>query len=71
MTIEGLVYSPDNNGEPLQHRQIEGFCKSIQSGSIRVAVRVGNCPGFGSSDRYSGWRSVSRIMIEEYPQSQN
>ncbi|XP_065843106.1 collagen triple helix repeat-containing protein 1-like [Oscarella lobularis] len=70
MTIEGLVYLSSTNDNPHRHRQIEGFCENIPSGSIRVAVHVGNCHGYGSADRYSGWNSVSRIMIEEYPQSQ-
>ena len=60
----------NSKDQPLRHRQIEGFCENIPSGSIRVAVHVGNCQGYGSYDRWSGWRSVSRIMIEEYPQSQ-
>ena len=62
-----MQYSKDN---PHRHRQIEGFCENIPSGSIRVAVHVGNCQSYGSSDRGSGWNSVSRIMIEEYPQWQ-
>ncbi|XP_065831074.1 collagen triple helix repeat-containing protein 1-like [Oscarella lobularis] len=70
MTIEGVVFLYRTNDSPLRHRQIEGFCKNIPSGSIRVAVHVGNCQGHGSSNRRSGWNSVSRIMIEEYPQSQ-
>ena len=70
MTIEGIVYIQGTNDNPHRHRQIEGFCENIPSGAIKVAVHVGNCPGYGSSDRYSGWKSVSRIMIEEYPQSQ-
>ena len=70
MTIEGVVYKEDSKDNPHRHRQIEGFCENIPSGSIRVAVHVGNCQGIESSDLYSGWNSVSRIMIEEYPQSQ-
>ena len=60
------------NDNPHRPRQIEGFCENIPSGSIRVAVHVGNCAWSPSTtfDRHSGWRSVSRIMIEEYPQSQ-
>ena len=70
MTIEGVVYLFNSNDNPHRPRQIEGFCENIPSGSIRVAVHVGNCQGRPSSDNDSGWNSVSRIMIEEYPQSQ-
>ena len=70
MTIEGAVNLSNTKNDPLRHRQIEGFCENIPSGLIRVAVHVGNCQDMGSSDRHTGWRSVSRIMIEEYPQSQ-
>ena len=69
MTIEGVVYLYSSNDNPLRHREIEGFCENIPSGLIKVAVRVGNCQSYGVSDRYSGWNSVSRIIIEEYPQS--
>ena len=58
------------NSNVHRHRQIQGFCENIPSGLIRVAVRVGDCNGYGTSDRASGWNSVSRIMIEEYPESQ-
>ena len=70
ITIEGVVYV-NINSDVLRPRHIEGFCENIPSGIIRIAVRVGNCPDYGSSNRLSGWNSVSRIMIEEYPQSQN
>ena len=70
MAIDGVVYLYNVGDSPHRHRQIEGFCENIPSGLVTVAVRVGNCPGFGSCDRRSGRNSVSRIMIEEYPQSQ-
>ena len=70
MTIEGIVRMSNSRDDPLRHRQIEGLCENIPSGSITVAVHVGNCKGYRSSDRNSGWNSVSRIIIEEYPQSQ-
>ncbi|XP_065846762.1 collagen triple helix repeat-containing protein 1-like [Oscarella lobularis] len=70
MTIEGIVYMANSKDNPHRHRQIEGFCENIPSGSISVAVHVGNCQSSGSSDRHSGSTSVSRIMIEEYPHSQ-
>ncbi|XP_065835767.1 collagen triple helix repeat-containing protein 1-like [Oscarella lobularis] len=70
MAIDGVVYVSikSNVHRP---RQIEGLCENIPSGLIRVAVHVGNCASYGTSDRESGWNSGSRIMIEEYPQSQN
>ncbi|XP_065843104.1 collagen triple helix repeat-containing protein 1-like [Oscarella lobularis] len=70
MAIDGVVYITNSKDNPLRPRQIEGFCENIPSGSIRVAVHVGNCQSYGSSDRHAGWNSVSRIMIEEYPKSQ-
>ena len=70
MTIEGIVYMQNSKDNLHRHRQIEGFCGNIPSGSIRVAVHVGKCQDRRSVDNDSGWNSVSRIMIEEYPQSQ-
>ena len=64
MAIDGVVYV-NIKSNVHRHRQIE-FCENIPSGLVRVAVNVGNCFGFATSDRASGWNSVSRIMIEEY-----
>ncbi|XP_065840435.1 collagen triple helix repeat-containing protein 1-like [Oscarella lobularis] len=54
ITIEGIVYKESTKDNPHRHRQIEGFCENIPSGSIRVAVHVGKCQGYGSHDQYSG-----------------
>ncbi|XP_065836120.1 collagen triple helix repeat-containing protein 1-like [Oscarella lobularis] len=67
MAIDGVVFV-DIHSNVHRPRQIEGFCENISSGLIRVAVHVGNCARFGTSNRSSGWNSVSRIMIEEYLQ---
>ena len=67
--IDGVVYV-DINSNLQRPRQIEGLCENIPSGLIRVAVHVGNCNGYGTSNRSSGWNCFSRIIIEEYPQSQ-
>eukprot|EP00118_Oscarella_pearsei_P018614 m.191352 g.191352 ORF g.191352 m.191352 type:complete len:247 (+) comp39447_c2_seq13:184-924(+) len=69
MAIDGVVYINDgkNNGlNPLRSRVIEGVCDKLPAGSITVSVHVGNCHGYATSDRYTGWNSVSSIMIEEY-----
>ena len=49
---------------------IEGYCDNIHKGKIRVGINIGNCPRSGNSDGYTGWNSVSRLIIEEVPRSQ-
>ena len=51
-------------------RQIEGYCGNIRKGLVRVGFFVGNCRGYGNADAFSGWNSVSRIVIEEVPPPQ-
>jgi len=60
-----------NNGEN-NHRPgaIEGYCDKIHKGKIRVGINIGNCAGYGNSDGYTGWNSVSRLIIQEVPRSQ-
>jgi len=49
---------------------IEGYCDNIHKGKVRVGINTGNCPGHGNSNGNTGWISVSRLIIEEVPQSQ-
>ena len=56
--------------EPLRMRHIEGYCQNIPKGGVRVGINVGNCANYGNVDAYSGWNSVSRIVIEEVPAPQ-
>ncbi|XP_078353975.1 uncharacterized protein LOC144638637 isoform X3 [Oculina patagonica] len=70
MTIEAVVYNnwPSSAGNPnlLHHRSFEGYCENIPQGTVRVELWVGQCPsGNTLGDAYTGWESVSRIMIEE------
>lgn len=68
LTIDGLVYIGSGKSQDL-HRvdNIEGHCNNIHKGKVSVGFWVGNCPGYGSVDAYTGWNSVSRIFIEEVP----
>ena len=51
---------------PSRVRHIEGHCNNIHKGKVRVGFWVNNCAGFsGSFDTYTGYKSVSRIFIEE------
>ena len=74
MTIEAVVYNFWTSGitnNLLHHRSFEGYCENIPRGAVRVELWVGQCFGQTLGDAYTGWNSVSRIMIEEVstPQS--
>ena len=67
-TIEAVVYnnSPSSAGSPnlLHHRSFEGYCENIPQGTVRVELWVGSYPsGYTLGKAYTGWQSVSRIMI--------
>ena len=75
MTIEAVVYNywPSGSPELLHHRSFAGYCENISQGSVRVELWVGQCSGYGYSlgDVWTGWKSVSRIMIEEVSSPQS
>ena len=74
MTIEAVVYNywPSGAGNPtlLHHRSFEGYCENIPQGAVRVELWVAQCRGY-SGNAYTGWTSVSRIMIEEVSRPQS
>ena len=68
MPIDGVIYMHTLKGkQPIRVRHIEGYCENIPKGTVRVGFNVGNCAGYGDADAYSGWNSVSRIVVEEVP----
>ena len=73
MTIEAAVYNfwPSGNPNLLHHRSFEGYCENIPQGAVRVELWVGQCSGQTLGDAYTGWNSVSRIMIEEVSRAQS
>ena len=73
MTIEAVVYNDGSSGNPNlhHHRSFEGYCENISQGSVRVELWVGQCIGYTLGDAVTGWRSVSRIMIEEVSRPQS
>ncbi|CAH3152292.1 unnamed protein product [Porites lobata] len=74
MTIEAVVYSfwPSGSIPDLHyHRSFEGYCENIPQGAVRVELWVGQCSGYTLGDAYTGWNSVSRIMIEEVSRPQS
>ena len=74
MTIEAAVYNYWPSGSPnlLHHRSFEGYCENIPQGRVIVELWVGKClSGHTLGDAYTGWESVSRIMIEEVSRAQS
>ena len=69
-TIEGVVYAPSTQSNPHRHRHIEGYCNQVPKGHIRVGFWIGKCEGLSLGDGYTGWESMSRIVIEEVPPPQ-
>ena len=75
MTIEAAVFNYWSSGNPIsnlhRHRSFEGYCENIPQGTVKVELWVGLCGGGYLGDAYTGWESVSRIMIEEVSRSQS
>lgn len=63
--IDGVLYQ-DIDANIQRSASVEGYCGGIDSGKVRVGFSVGNCYQYGSgADAFTGWNSVSRIVIEE------
>ena len=74
MTIEAAVYNDWPSGSPNLHHHgsFEGYCENIPQGRVIVELLVGKClSGHTLGDAYTGWNSVSRIMIEEVSRAQS
>ncbi|KAL9986634.1 hypothetical protein ACROYT_G000805 [Oculina patagonica] len=67
LPIDVVWWMKNNNYPTYKPGSIEGYCDNIHNGKIRVGINIGNCPGYGDSNGYTGWNSVSRLMIEEVP----
>ena len=70
MTIDAVVYNRWPSGRAanqLHHPSFEGYCER----TVRVALWVGKCPSETLGDAYTGWNSVSRIIIEEVSRPQS
>jgi len=72
LPIESVVYNHWLGGVADNYRShfFEGYCENLARGTISVELWVGKCSGYSLGDAFTGWNSVSRIMIEEVPSSQ-
>ena len=70
-TIEGVVFVQSTQVNPYRHRHIEGYCNQVPKGHVRVGFWIGKCDsGHSLGNGYTGWNSMSRIVIEEVPPPQ-
>ena len=70
MPIDAALWIRSSGVDAHRHGAIEGYCDNIHKGKVRVGISIGNCAGYGNSNGYTGWMSVSRLIIEEVPRSQ-
>ena len=73
--IDGIVYMQYGRGSKFKAlhrvRHIEGICEKIHKGTVRVGFWVGSCAGLKSADASTGWKSGSRMYVEEVPSPQS
>ena len=69
-TTEAVDWVGTTTVDVHRHRHIEGYCNQVPKGHIRVGFWIGQCEGYSLGDGYSGWNSMSRILIEEVPPPQ-
>lgn len=62
--IDGIVFT-DVQEDLHRTRSIIGHCKIQKSGIINVALNVGDCGGYTGGDAMTGYKSSTRIYIEE------
>ena len=65
MPIDTVVYS-ESAWNIIRTATIEGYCPNIFRGTVNVALNVGPCArGSKQGNAYTGWNSVSRIIVQE------
>ncbi|KAL9986632.1 hypothetical protein ACROYT_G000803 [Oculina patagonica] len=70
LPIDVVLWIRNKDEDNHRPEAIEGYCDNIHKGKVRVGINIGNCPGYGNSDGNTGWKSASRLIIEEVPRSQ-
>ena len=69
--IDSVIFM-EHDVQVLRQTQLTGICRSaggnnITSGTVIAHFSVMDCPGFDGRifDAFTGWNSVSRIILEE------
>ena len=69
-TFEGIVYARSTTVDPYRHRHIEGHCYQLPKGHIHAGFWIGRCESYGRGNGYTGYQSMSRIVVELVPPPQ-
>ena len=64
MPIDAAVYS-GGVWSIIRAATIVGYCSGVPKGHVIVGLNVGSCAGYKQGDAFTGWNSVSRIIVEE------
>jgi len=70
LPIDVVLWIRNKDEDNYRPGAIEGYCDNIHKGNIGVGINIGNCAGYGNFNGFTGWKSVSRLIIEEVPRSQ-
>ena len=69
--IDSVIFL-EHDIQLLRQTHLEGVCRgagghNLTGGTFHIHFSVMDCPGFGNLvyDAYTGWNSISRIIIEE------
>ena len=64
MPIDAAVYS-GGAWSIIRAATIVGYCSGVPKGHVIVGLNEGSCAGYKQGDAFTGWNSVSRIIVEE------
>ena len=75
LRVNGSSCSPEVNGNVYinpggnyhQHHTFNGICSGVAAGTVTVEPWVETCPGYGNHDCYTGWESMTALIVEEIP----
>ncbi|XP_014679080.1 PREDICTED: collagen triple helix repeat-containing protein 1-like [Priapulus caudatus] len=64
--IDAQIYDSTDGHNMHIPSSIEGICYMLPAGPVLVQLHTGDCrPGHGHGNTYTGWSSVSRMIVEE------
>lgn len=66
-SIDALIVSTTTTLNEHRIGSITGICKDLPMGNIKVSVKLGQCQNLPLGDAHTGWKSGTRMILEELP----